>query len=50
MTVLDDEEKNIYREIPQKSNQLVMFDGRINHYGVTQTDNAIRLVINFLLI
>ena len=49
MTVLDDEKKGIYKEVPQKENQLIAFDGRITHYGVTQDDTALRMVINFLL-
>ena len=49
MTVLHDEEKDIYREIPQKENQLIAFDGRIKHYGITQDDTALRIVVNFLL-
>jgi hypothetical protein len=50
ITVLDDKEKNIYKEIKQKENQLIMFDGRIRHYGIAQDDADTRIVINFLLI
>ena len=35
------------RVIPSKANQLVAFDGTCEHYGTTQTDEKIRIVINF---
>ena len=35
------------RVIPSKANQLVAFDGTCEHYGTTQTDEKVRIVINF---
>ena len=35
------------RVIPSKANQLVAFDGTSEHYGITQTDEKVRIVINF---
>ena len=37
-------------EVKSKANQLIMFDGRIRHYGIAQDDADTRIVINFLLI
>lgn len=33
-------------KIPSISNTIVLFDGDINHYGITQTDTQTRIVIN----
>ena len=33
------------RVIPSKANQLVAFDGTCEHYGTTQTDEKVRIVI-----
>ena len=35
------------RVIPSKANQLVAFDGTCEHYGTTQTDEKVRIVVNF---
>ena len=35
------------RVIPSKANQLIAFDGTCEHYGMTQTDEKVRIVINF---
>jgi len=40
-TVVNDE------KIEQKENRLIVFDGSFEHYGITQTDIAARLVVNF---
>ena len=38
----------MYRaEIPQKANQMVVFDGSKEHYGTTHTDTKVRLVLNY---
>jgi hypothetical protein len=48
-TVVDDDNTGLmYRaEVPQKANQMVVFDGSKNHYGATQTDTKVRLVLNY---
>ena len=33
--------------VPQKVNQMIVFDGINEHYGTTQTDTKIRLVLNY---
>ena len=35
------------RVIPSKANQLIAFDGTCEHYGTTQTDEKVRIVVNF---
>ena len=35
------------RVIKSKANQLVAFDGTCEHYGTTQTDEKVRIIINF---
>ena len=35
------------RVIPSKANQLIAFDGTCEHYGISQTDEKVRLVVNF---
>lgn len=42
--VFDDEGKAI--KVPSIENSLVIFDGKKEHYGVTQTDTARRIVLN----
>ena len=49
MTVFDDPDKGIYQEVPSEGNQLIIFSGNILHYGVTQTDEKARVVINFVM-
>ena len=33
--------------IPSKANQLIAFDGTCEHYGTTQTDEKVRIVVNY---
>ena len=36
------------RSIPSRDNQLILF-GNVSHYGTTQTDADVRVVLNFNL-
>lgn len=47
-TVFDDKDKNINEKLLSVKNQLILFDGRIQHYAVTQDDTNERIVINFV--
>ena len=33
--------------IPSVENQLIVFDGNIEHFGITQTDKKVRVLINY---
>jgi len=48
-TVVDDDNTGLmYRaEVPQKANQMIVFDGSKEHYAVTHTDTKVRLVLNY---
>ena len=35
------------RVIPSNANQLIAFDRPCEHYGISQTDEKVRLVVNF---
>ena len=38
---------NINKKIYQsKENQILIFDNKLKHFGITQTDNPIRIVLN----
>lgn len=36
-----------YGTVPQKANQMVVFDGSKEHYGTTHTNSKVRLVLNY---
>jgi hypothetical protein len=44
-TVLLVDDKEVL--IPSVENQLIVMNGNISHFGITQTDKATRLVLNY---
>lgn len=44
-TVLLVDDKEVF--VPSVENQLIVMDGTIEHFGITQTDKKTRLLINF---